>query len=654
MVGINLSFLSSHFRMLPFLILMCGSLLLKNAFADVSDLPDVLSHAIDNNPDVQRSWREFMIAGEDKRQVEAGWLPSVDVSAGLSYLRRNYGIDRSYALNDAQITVSQLLFDGFFTSSEIQRFNEARKVRYFELLATIENTAYEVVSTYTDLKQFRELLTIAEDNLRIHVSVYKQIEESVNAGVARRADLEQIKGRLSLAESNVMTAQANLHDVSARFLRLTGVLPPEQTSSLTEFQPNGIAQQPLQTILYKAYERNPTFLAAYFDINAQQYSVTAARSNYYPKVNLVASYGSQNRDDDGLDNRLTEGSIGIQLTYNLYNGGSDRSRIRAALYSVNRAKDVREGVCRDIRQTLQISYNELRNLEHRLPALNEHRLSSQRVRSAYLDQFKIGQRTLLDLLDAENEAYEASRAYREALYTELKAYFSILSIQGDLTRSLNVKFQFANEQKQQMAEIDPAPRYFDPAHVCPALSISETGNQQNILTQDSDNDGVTDLWDECADTPPGQVADIKGCHATTSSSRESANSSPLLPRVLEKIIINVPFAPNSTHVEASYAPLFLPILEALERNPDAGVIIEGHASLDGSAVYNKRLSSQRALSVVTWLVDNMGVSPTRVIGVGRGEENPLQDSSDSESNAINRRIEALIVDLDDHAELFQR
>ncbi|MEG3768053.1 TolC family outer membrane protein [Alteromonas sp. 14N.309.X.WAT.G.H12] len=620
------------------------------------DLQHILSHAIDNNPDVQRSWRDFMIAGEDKRQVEAGWRPSVDVSAGLNYLKRNYGIDRSYVFNDAQITVSQLLFDGFFTSSEIQRFNEARKVRYFELLATIENTAFEVVSAYADVQQFRELLIIAEENLTTHVSVFKQIEESVNAGVARRADLEQISGRLSLAESNVMTAQANLHDVSARFLRLAGILPPERLVSLNVYRPVGLVDVPLQSIIYKAYEHNPTFLAAYFDINAQQFAITAARSNYYPKVNVVASYGSQNRDDDGLDNRLTEGSIGLQLTYNLYNGGRDRSRVRAALFEIDRAKDVRESVCRDIRQTLQISYNEIKNLEQRLPALNEHRLSSRRVRTAYLDQFKIGQRTLLDLLDAENEAYESSRAYREAFYAELKAYFSILSTQGGLTSKLKVNHHFSGTKAYERVDKDDPQSFFDPQHVCPALSVNPDDPQQSILTRDTDHDGVVNLWDDCVNTPVGVVVNNNGCEAEKALPAVPDVSSDLLGQenVRQKIIVNVPFSPNSSNIEASYEVLFFPIVEALERYPQSGVIIEGHASLDGSAVYNKKLSKRRALSVVTWLVDNMGVPANRIIGRGVGEERPLQNSTDLQSNTVNRRIEALIVDLDEHGDLFER
>lgn len=646
-----------NFRLLPLLILLLGiHLVAKTAQAAPNDLRAILGHAIDNNPDVQRSWRDFMIAGEDKKQVEAGWRPSVDVSAGLTYLKRNYGIDRSYVFNDAQITVSQLLFDGFFTSSEIKRFNEARKVRYFELLATIENIAFEVVSTYSDVQQFRELLVIAEENLTTHVSVYKQIEESVNAGVARRADLEQIRGRLSLAESNVMTAQANLHDVSARFLRLVGDLPPAQMAPLNVYHPASLINQPLQSILYHAYENNPTFLAAYFDISAQQYAITAARSNYYPKVNLVASYGTQNRDDDGIDNRLTEGSIGIQMTYNLYNGGSDRSRVRSALYSVDRAKDVREGVCRDIRQSLQISYNEIKNLEFRLPALNEHRLSSRRVRTAYLDQFKIGQRTLLDLLDAENEAYEASRAYREAYYTELKAYFSILSLGGDLTKRLNVTHNFSHTKAHEIADVDDPQSFFDPQHVCPALSVKAGDPQQGILTRDMDQDGVVDLWDDCKATPPGSAVNSKGCQTNEELTVVPAvTKAPLVEMgARQKIVINVPFEPNSSYIEASYETLFLPIVEALERNPESGVIIEGHASLDGSAAYNKRLSKRRALSVVSWLVDNMGVSANRIVGRGMGEERPLQNGTDAEANAVNRRIEALIVDLDDHSDLFER
>ncbi|MGY2499211.1 TolC family protein, partial [Klebsiella pneumoniae] len=84
---------------------------------------------------------------------------------------------------------------------------------YFELLDTVENTALATTNAYIDVLRQRELVLLAEGNLNKHVTVFRQIEESSRAGVARAADLEQINGRLSLAESNLLVEIANLHDV---------------------------------------------------------------------------------------------------------------------------------------------------------------------------------------------------------------------------------------------------------------------------------------------------------------------------------------------------------------------------------------------------------------------------------------------------------
>lgn len=190
----------------------------------------------------------------------------------------------------AEIALTQMLYDGFLTSSEVKRFKQAQVVRYFELLGEVEQKSLDTALAYMDVQLFRELLRLAEENLITHVDVFKQIEESVEAGVGRRADLEQISGWLSLAESNVLTELSNLHDVTARFLRLVGEKPADRLTPVTLNSAYVDASvTDVKTLLTNAYGTNPQFNAAIYNIDAQRYGVDSAKSLYHSQVNLTAS-----------------------------------------------------------------------------------------------------------------------------------------------------------------------------------------------------------------------------------------------------------------------------------------------------------------------------------------------------------------------------
>jgi len=104
----------------------------------------------------------------------------------------------------------------------------------------------------------------------------------------------------------------------------------------------------------------------------------------------------------------------VVMSWNLFNGFSDRARERQFAEQLNVAKDLRDKTCRDIRQTLLIAYNDARKLKEQLGYLDQNKVSVEKARNAYRQQFDIGQRTLLDLLDTENELFQAKRAVANA------------------------------------------------------------------------------------------------------------------------------------------------------------------------------------------------------------------------------------------------
>ena len=474
--------------------------------------------------------------------------------------------------------------------------------------------------------------------------MFKQIEESVEAGVGRRADLEQISGRLSLAESNVLTELSNLHDVTARFLRLVGEKPANNLQPVTLNSAYVDASvTDIQTLLTNAYGTNPQFNAAIYNIDAQRYAVDSAKSLYHPQVNLTASYGAQTRDQAALNNTITEASVGVNFSYNLYNGGSDRAAIRQALSQVDLAKDLRDKACIDMRQTVQIAYNDIINITEQLPSLNAHRLSSDRVKSAYMDQFTIGERSLLDLLDSENEYYESSRAYLEAQYTLEKARVRLLAASGSLANTLGITKEGVPDVLDKAEEKIT----YDPNYVCPAVRTNFE-DELNILKRDTDGDGIVDLWDDCVDSTPGAAVDDFGCEAKEPEMVPEPSAADFTldnANIIESFNVNIEFASNSTEVLPKYENSLQDVINALNNDPNSGVIIHGHASLDGDASYNQRLSERRAKAVASLLMTKANIEARRITAVGYGESRPLVDEESDEANARNRRIEAAIIQL---------
>ena len=451
--------------------LIAGACFLSsNAYAQSSSVSvaDVARQAIETNPEVQASWHAFLASDHDIDFARGGYRPIVDFTASYGHNYRdwqNYDGRRNFSGSAAEISLTQMLYDGFRTRSEVNRFESAQLVRYFELLDDVENIAFQAMNAYEDVMRFRELVRLAEENLEEHISVFNQIEESAMAGVARRADLEQISGRLSLAESNLVTELSNLHDVSARYLRLVGELPAD------EMQPVNIDDSNIpdnvREALQLAYQGSPAFHAAIRNIHAQEALVETNRSEFRPRLNLTASYGTQSFDDQGFGNRRNDGRIALEFRYNILNGGRDQASLQRAYEEVNIAKSERDKACVDLRQTLQIAINDVRKIDEQLPALNQHRISSDRVRTAYKDQFDIGQRTLLDLLDSENEYFQASRAYTNALYDRSIAAARTLSLMGELLPALDI----VREGLPTLADLGAETFVVDADSACPDIDI---------------------------------------------------------------------------------------------------------------------------------------------------------------------------------------
>ncbi|MBZ9560445.1 MULTISPECIES: TolC family outer membrane protein [unclassified Modicisalibacter] len=423
-------------------------------------LQDAVQRAMHHNPDVQASWHGLQAAMDEVDVAQGGYLPSLDVSAGVGREYREDDGRGSYNADFAEITLTQMLWDGLETANEVERLDRAQLVSYYQFMSTSNDVALKVAQAYQDVRRYRELVRLARDNYAKHLEVYRQIDQRTQSGAGRGVDLEQITGRLALAESNLMTEAANLHDVSARFQHLVGELPADELAAAPDFTqgfPDSIRQ-----VVMKAYEGNPGFHAAIENIAAAKASAAKTKSGFHPQVDFRASAGTNNQS--GATGRYDQGVVQVVASMNLYRGGSDLASYRQANDLLEQARDQRDNECRNVRETASVAFNDTRQITEQLQYLNQHRLSTGRVRGAYQQQFDIGERTLLDVLDSENEYFEASRAYTNAAYDLELARARTLAAMGQLLPALNV----SRSGVPTLAELGSDGVTLDGDSLCPA------------------------------------------------------------------------------------------------------------------------------------------------------------------------------------------
>ena len=442
-----------------------------------TSLKEAAQLAVLKSPEVLSRWHAFREAEEEVGVARGAFLPRVDLSAGTGQNERKQSelnIDQSYSGSESTLSLRQMLFDGFATSNEVKRLGRAKLVRYFELLDASENVALEAARAYLDVQRFRAQVALAEDNYIQHQAAHEQLKKRAQSGVGKRVDVDQAASRLALADVNLTTAYANLHDVTARYVRIVGQPPakdlPPPTQLGASFPVNADAA------LGVALKNNPALRASVENIEASQYDLDARRAAFMPKFDLVARRDDYSNYEDAGSRDDTR--VEVRMNFNLFNGGSDAARSRQYRERKNVALDLREKACRDIRQTLSIAYNETQRLNDQLSYIALQVALVEKTRTAYRDQFNIGQRTLLDLLNTQNEYFDARRSQVNAEADLSIAYLRSYAGMGNLLERLGLKRVDADNVVPD-DELTPV----DLAQMCPPTLPVDTALDRDALNR---------------------------------------------------------------------------------------------------------------------------------------------------------------------------
>lgn len=393
--------------------------------------------ALNSHPEISAAKNQFLSREQEIKGAKAGYLPTLDVAVGIGRESTQSPTTGQNEINltreEASVSARQLIFDGFATRSEVRRQTARTASAGHSLTTSQELIALRASEVYLALMTEANLLKLAEASLQEHKSIHDQMVLRNQSGVGSRADLDQISARLALANSNVVVADANLKDAVSNYYRVMGTMPdmgllampviaeqlPENVDAATEF----------------ALANHPTLKTANADIDATIAQNQAAKSPFYPDVRLEADQ-NWNEDVGGVVGEEERGVIAIRARYNLYRGGADKARRKQTSYLMEEAKDVRNNTRRQVVEGLRLSWTAFESVNAQLQFLQQHVDSAESTKKAYIEQFNIGRRTLLDLLNTENEVVDAQRNLIRAQHNKKLAEIRVYNSMGVLLPTL--------------------------------------------------------------------------------------------------------------------------------------------------------------------------------------------------------------------------
>ncbi|MDA0977712.1 MAG: TolC family outer membrane protein [Proteobacteria bacterium] len=395
-------------------------------------LEEAVSLTLRTNPDVLASRYSVDAAEQLRRQARGAYLPSLDLVIAGGRENSNNTTTRAAGADDLWLTreerslkLTQLIFDGFSTPSLIDQQSALVDAAVARLASTQESIGLRAVQVYLESMRREEVVRLAQKNLGYHETTLEKITERFESGVGTKVDVVQTRGRQAQSRSNVLLSEREYKNGIAEYYRVVGEYP----ENLTLPAEVGGLPSTLEEAIEIARRNNPNLLAARADLEAAEASRKQARGSFYPRFDLEVG-ATRNDDTDGTLGANDDETAVVRMTYNLYRGGADRARLNEAEAREFAARELVNSSERAVIEDVTMVWNELQDIQQRLEFLEAHVKATEEVLGVYREQLNLGKRTLLDLLDVQNELLRAQIALVSGEYVARLAQHGSIVVPG--------------------------------------------------------------------------------------------------------------------------------------------------------------------------------------------------------------------------------
>ena len=412
---------------------LCIGLGVLSSPAGAETLDEALARTYLDNPTLRATRAELRGVDEGVAQARSGWRPNVEVNggAGLSYQDRNVG---SVSTSDGtvplagSIDVVQPLYTGGRTDAQVDAAEKDVEAQRALLAAVEQSVLRDGVTAYMNVWSAEAVLSLNQNNERVLRRQLQATRDRFEVGETTRTDVSQAEARLSRAVSSRIQAEGELASAIATYEQVIGVNPSgvEQAPA-----PSGLPASRDETVS-SALDDNPNVIAAVFVQQAAEARVDASEAELNPEVNLVGSLG-HTRNQTRSNTDTNEASIIAQLVIPIYQQGFVSSQVRENKQISNQRAIEIEEARRLAKQQAIASWEALVTRRSQVESLLSEVRASQIALDGVRQENLVGARTVLDVLDAEQELLNAQVDLVTAQRDVVIASYGALAAVGRLT-----------------------------------------------------------------------------------------------------------------------------------------------------------------------------------------------------------------------------
>lgn len=408
--------------------------------AHALSLEDAILFVLETNPEITAAESNKQAIEFELQQARSFWSPRFELNAFAGSSINDGSTTPDLSAADGWISgyelgarVSQLLFDGGETRSEIERQAYRIDAAALRVLERSEVLSLEAIRLYADVLRMQSVLQLAYKNRDYHVEVLNRIRRGYDSGVIGIGDLQQAEERLILAEDTIISFEYDLEDIKNLFIAVVGVeakglkTVPDARSTLP---PN------LDAALEIARRSNPTILFLQADVGSAEARSRRTNANAFPKLFLEAD-GRLGEDVGGYEGDVADARVGLVLRYE-FQGSMKRAARQEEVRRVSESRARLLAQTRNVENEVRQSYAIYRSAQRRTTKITAQVRIARKLRETYEQEFVVGQRSLLDVLNTQNALFQAEANLVNARSAENYVRYRILASVGTLLKTLGI------------------------------------------------------------------------------------------------------------------------------------------------------------------------------------------------------------------------
>ncbi|MBF0584066.1 MAG: TolC family outer membrane protein [Magnetococcales bacterium] len=422
-------------------------------------LREAASMAVKTYPDVQAAEEYGKALDQKLRQAWAGYLPRIDFSTGYGTETSDNATTRAantalgrtqhdltLSRGEASLIAKQNLFDGHDVRSKVAQAKAQLQSAQARLELTADTVALLAVQSYIDVVTKHIQLELIKDNVLLHQRIMSKVQKKFEGGAGTEADVNQAKSRTFLASANHASNQAGYKNAQAKFSEIVGVPPLTEQEMIRPLTPEKLLPKSVEEAIERALLNNWELESARLNVAAAEAGVEIAKAGLYPKVDMELS-SINNANQGGSAGHGQSLTAMVRMNYNVFGGGADLSKIQEQRNMLEQARQLLEKTQRNVEETTRETWNKMTMAQNRISFMKQHYEVSRRVTASYHDQFKMGKRTLLDVLNSENELFAAKNGLLFEELNYVKSAFELFAKMGTLRDALDAEAPPTPEQK---------------------------------------------------------------------------------------------------------------------------------------------------------------------------------------------------------------